>query len=182
VNHEDVLYQQSSQSETPVSGHVDRRKSVRYAISATAEVVDLRTRTRVAGRATDLGPNGCYVDSMSPFSVGSCVGVRLACEEHSFYGKADVIYAHPGMGMGLLFTDLAPDQNQILDEWILTLSGKADLPMPFAPSNNPGAEKQVGEQSGSPLFNAVTGLLNALERKGLLDSAEIRLLRDKLTG
>ena len=62
---------------------LDLRKTVRFAVSATAEVVQLCTRARISGRATELGISGCYVDALSPFPVGSAVAVRLASEGHS---------------------------------------------------------------------------------------------------
>jgi hypothetical protein len=63
--------------------NADRRGHPRYPVSASAEVLEARTDTRVTGRATDLGLGGCYVDTLSPFAVGTAVHMRVFTERHS---------------------------------------------------------------------------------------------------
>jgi len=49
----------------------DRRRATRYSFSATAEVLEIASGTRVSARAADLSMNGCYLDTLNPFAVGS---------------------------------------------------------------------------------------------------------------
>jgi hypothetical protein len=160
---------------------LDLRKTVRFAVSATAEVVDLRTRARISGRATDLGISGCYVDAMSPFPVGSAVAVRLASEGNSFYAKAKVVYASAGMGMGLFFTEMSADQNDTLRRWITALSGNSMTELPFDSMGGaaPGTQKPRTTVSG--LRTALEDLLALLERKRVLTESEAEILRQKFS-
>jgi len=35
-----------------------------------------------------------------------------------FEAKAKVVYCHPRFGMGLAFTEMAPDQRSLLETWL----------------------------------------------------------------
>ena len=63
------LVDPASITNKPVQGD-ERRKDVRFSVSASAEMLELSTRTRLAGRASDVSPGGCYIDTVSPFPVG----------------------------------------------------------------------------------------------------------------
>jgi hypothetical protein len=166
------------------SAEVDeRRKSARFPISATAEMQELRTRTRLTGRASDLGVGGCYIDTMSPFPVSAPLLISLKSESHSFLAKAKVTYAVSGMGMGLAFTEMAADQKEKLSAWLRELSG--ELP-------EPPTEQEFGETIGSPaaepnasakpggMLEAMYELLALLASKQVLTEYEVKLLRQKL--
>ena len=75
------------------------RLDVRYPFTATAEIMDLRSNTRVTGRSSDLGLGGCYIDILSPFTVGSLV--RAPGLEEGLQAMATVTYAQQSFGMGL---------------------------------------------------------------------------------
>ena len=102
----------------------DRRERPRYPVSAAAEAVEPQSNMRLTGRATDLGMGGCYVDTISPFAVGTAIRVRLFSERHCFQTRAMVTYALPGMGMGLAFSEISPDQSASLRHWVAELSGE----------------------------------------------------------
>src|SRR2546428_8480000 len=75
---------------------MESRDNPRYPFTAEAEVIELQSGTRITGRMSDLGREGCYVDKINPFPVGTIVKLRLR--------QAKVIYAQVGMWMGLFFT------------------------------------------------------------------------------
>ena len=85
---------------------------------ASAEVTDLKSDTRLSARISELGVGGCYVDAMNPFPEGSPVTVRIVRDKGSFETNAKVVYCHPACGMGLAFTDMAPNQRSVLEEWL----------------------------------------------------------------
>jgi len=182
VTEQDVLYQQpvnAGKKPKDPSDPAERRKTLRLTVSAAAEAIDLRTRTRITGRASDLGMNGCYIDTLSPFAVGSAVGIRLTSEGHSFYAKGDVLYAHAGMGMGVFFTELATDQNRILRDWMAELNGNQVTELTFSRAGAQAPEKQP--EKGSGIRDAVEQLVKILERKSVLASSEARALLAKLS-
>jgi len=84
-------------SQAPAGQNAELRRAFRY---AAAEVVELQSQTRVAGRSADLGPGGCYIDTMSPCPVGAVVRVRLESNMRQFEAIAVVTYALVSMGMG----------------------------------------------------------------------------------
>jgi hypothetical protein len=114
----------------------ERRRVDRYPFTAAADVVDLRSETRVSGRSSDLGLGGCYIDILSPFGAGSAVTVRLQREEHVFEAKATVTYSQVAMGMGLAFTEVKPEHLAVLRAWVAELSGEA-LPEPDVAAAGP---------------------------------------------
>jgi hypothetical protein len=102
---------------------IERRKHPRYPFSATAEVVEMRSGARIQGRVSDLGRGGCYVDSISPFGVNAEVKIRIVNQNKAFVAQARVVFAAAGMGMGLAFSTIDPDQLPILKGWLAELSG-----------------------------------------------------------
>ena len=102
----------------------ERRRATRFPFTAAAEVRDLRSQASVMGRCSDLSIGGCYVDTLSPFAVGSIVKVNIERELHELEALAFVSYAHPSMGMGLSFTEVRPEHQAVLRSWIAELNGE----------------------------------------------------------
>jgi len=96
----------------------DRRRSPRMQFSATALLTEVGTGSRVQVRVADLGKGGCYVDLLNPFPVGAPVTIVIQHANKSFRARGTVSYALPSMGMGLRFTEIAPDQFAVLQEWL----------------------------------------------------------------
>src|SRR5579863_9787733 len=112
----------------------DRRTYPRYQFTAAAEALDAQHRTRMNARTSDLGKGGCYVDTFSPFPLKTGVKIRITREKASFTAEAKVVYSKIGMGMGLAFTSIEPQEMGVLDKWIGELSGATPLePMGMAP-------------------------------------------------
>lgn len=144
----------------------ERRLSVRYPFTAAAEVTDLSTQMRMAGRSSDLGCGGCYIDMSSPFAVGAAVRVRLEREMRKFDALASVTYAHPSMGMGLAFTDVEPDPQSVLNRWMSELGGES-VP------ESPEAASEAGTLSPTlSLQQILTDLIILLIRKKALSEDE----------
>lgn len=126
--------------ESAKSGGPERRGLVRFPFTAAAEVYELRSQTRVKGRCSDLGAGGCYVDTLIPFAVGAVVKVRIERNQCEFEAEAVVSYAHVQMGMGLAFTDIKREHQDVLRSWIAELSGEqAPQPAPSATEPETGA-------------------------------------------
>lgn len=147
---------------SPGSANKERRRGSRYPIMATAEVTEPRSLARINGRSTDISLGGCYVDTLNSLPSGTVVGIHLTQGDRSFEAQAKVVHSQPGMGMGLIFTQIKPDQKAVLREWVAELSGESSSPLD-------------GLEAGSSALQVQTvlqGLIELLIRKGVLTRAE----------
>lgn len=95
-----------------------RRAAKRCAMVASVEVTDLGTKTKLSARTSEIAVGGCYVDALNPFPVGTLVHVRITRDKGSFEAKGKVAYCDSTMGMGVAFTEVAPAQRSILEDWL----------------------------------------------------------------
>jgi PilZ domain len=153
----------------------ERRKHGRTPITAAAEVYELQSQTRVAGRCSDLSGGGCYVDTLVPFAVGSIVKVHIERKVHGFEAAAVVVYAHVSMGMGLTFTEIKPEHQDVLRSWLAELRGE-DSPE-HAPSKKE-SEINGKEEEDANLLLVLSQLITLLVRKKIiLETEGAELLR-----
>ena len=172
----------------PVQGD-ERRKDVRFSVSASAEMLELSTRTRLTGRASDLGPGGCYIDTVSPFPVGASLMLTLTSENRSFQAKVNVVYARTGMGMGLAFAEMTAKQKENLTAWLRELNG--EVPQPPTPEPNiphiqeatreVKIEEPKAQAEDTGLLGALAELISLLRVKRILSDSEVEVLREKLS-
>lgn len=155
----------------------ERRRHSRYPFTATAEIVEANSQTRIQGRTSDLSRGGCYVDSPCRFPAGSVVKMRLTKEMRSFEAQAKVAYSLDGMGMGVKFTAADPKQLSTLEKWMAELSGelqpRPELPQP---SDQSCAERRPGNEEYFVLNELVTELM----RQGVLSSDKCEAMLQKL--
>jgi hypothetical protein len=58
------------------------------------------------------------VDALNPFANGVQVKLRIVRDQGVFEATAKVVYSDPSFGMGLSFTEIAPEQRLILENWL----------------------------------------------------------------
>jgi hypothetical protein len=85
---------------------------------ASAEVVELSSKTRLSARTSELGLGGCYVDAFNPFPEGALVELRIVRDQGVFETKARVAYTHASFGMGLAFTEMSHEHRLLLEDWL----------------------------------------------------------------
>jgi hypothetical protein len=124
------------------------------------------------------GAGGCYVDAFSPFPLKTGVKLHITSEKRSFEAHAEVVYSKTGMGMGLAFTTVEPEQLQVLDRWLAELSGAA----PFEPERGEGnGNSQAKEPSSDEQCYALIERTISLIRQGSLSNEQGKtLLRNLL--
>jgi PilZ domain len=108
---------------TKATGEAERRNADRHSFTASAEVIELGSGARFSTRTTDLGPGGCFVDTMVPFPVGAQVKVAVRKDETRFDTCGTVVYSQHGLGMGIAFDALEAAQRAALDNWLVELTG-----------------------------------------------------------
>lgn len=142
----------------------ERRIATRQPFSAEAVVVDPHANIRVQARCSDLSLEGCYVDTLNPLPQGTISHVELRTADGIFEAVARVNSSHMGMGMGLCFQDLTPDQISVLDHW---LSGKPGGRMRVAGPPEPAKREESMDRTLA--INMVRHMLST----GILTRADI---------
>lgn len=163
----------------------DRRVCPRYPFTATAETLDANSRSRISARTSDISIGGCYVDTFCPLPRKTDVKIRISRDGEFLDAQAMVVYSKIGMGMGLCFTALEPDQRAMLNRWIAELSGEAPLSFEQHHAEEPAAETAVDPSEPCPEKSdpslVVGELIIALMRRGGLSPEEGHSLLCKLT-
>jgi PilZ domain len=146
----------------------ERRNADRHTITASAEVIELSSGARFSTRTTDLGPGGCFVDTMLPFPVGAKVRVSVRKGQTTFETGGMVVYSQTGLGMGIAFSGMEPQQRDALDSWLGELTGMKQSAPPLAP-----AHQIHGSATSKPQDTvAVKRLVRLMITKGLLTEGE----------
>jgi hypothetical protein len=155
---------------------MDRRQNKRYTFSATAEVVETVSGARLSTRAADLSQEGCYLDSLNPFPIGSNVRVRISWGGAELTCTAVVRDSQPGMGMGIAFTNLNDARKALIESWIKRLcSPTSEDSSPSRLSENKPTKR---DHQGDRLMER---LLELLQKKGLLSANDVAaLLSDRI--
>jgi len=154
----------------------ERRVHPRYSLSADAEIVESKSRTKMSARVSDLSRSGCYVEMMSPFPQGSQLKMRIMKSKTPFLAQAAVAYATEGMGMGVRFKELEPEQIPILEKWLSELSG-ASVPDDESSEESLETLAETSRNESSYVLNEV---IIALMRKGILTDGEGKAMLHKL--
>jgi hypothetical protein len=98
-------------NQPPISAD-NRRKYLRHKISFPLEFRDERINTPMRVNATDISGNGCYVETVMPLAVSTCLRVDFWIEEEHISTTATVRTRDPGVGMGIEFTGLPDDSKK----------------------------------------------------------------------
>ncbi|HXX44576.1 MAG TPA: PilZ domain-containing protein [Candidatus Acidoferrales bacterium] len=147
----------------------ERRNADRHTFTASAEVVELSSGARFSTRTTDLGPGGCFVDTMLPFPVGAKVRVSVRKDQTNLETGGVVVYSQTGLGMGIAFDTMEPRQREALHNWLTELTGVRST---YAPEPRSRELESGSSAQESPASPAVTRLVRLLITKGILTEAE----------
>jgi hypothetical protein len=102
--------------------------------------------------------------------------MRIMKNKTPFLAHSSVAYATEGMGMGVKFTELEPEQILILEKWLSELSGAS-------PPDDESAEESletVAETSRNESSYVLNEIIIALMRKGILTDGEGKAMLHKL--
>jgi PilZ domain len=157
----------SRRSDDGGTTEVDRRSTDRHLLTASAEVIEMSSGARFTTRTTDLGPGGCFIDTVNPLPVGAKVRVAIRKGKSDFHTPGTVVYSQHGLGMGISFDDLDAEQRHALNVWIKELGQEHTWP------DSPSFAKQIDAQRGFGSDRAaLIRLVQALVGKGILTPAE----------
>lgn len=154
----------------------ERRGAVRYQLTVSAEVVELKSGTRFSTRTTDLGPGGCFVDTLMPLPVGSDVNIRLHKDNMSIEATGAVTFSQAGLGMGIAFGEMPPERHAAFEAWLAELT--MVRPMSF---ETHGAAPRLAVRSKEKGSALTQRLIRLLVKRNLITEAEASaLLEDPL--
>jgi hypothetical protein len=107
----------------PVRGSiVERRAKPRYSFLAIVELTETAGVMCIQGRLRDVNTKGCYVNTPSTFPASTALEVVISRDDETFTSNSKVVYAHDGIGMGLVFVDTTSDQVDTLHSWLAGLA------------------------------------------------------------
>ena len=93
----------------------------RYPFTADAEIVDLKSGTRVRGVTSDLSLVGCFVCTRRLLETGTRIRLTVTRKGQNVTTPAVVRVVKPGTGMGIEFLDLDQNSNKTLLAWFESL-------------------------------------------------------------
>ena len=101
-----------------------RQRARRYPFQANIELTDVQSETEIKERTSDLSLFGCHVDALKPLVPGIKVRIKIAHRGFVFEALAKVVYGRSNAGMGIVFTNIQPHDQLILDNLIAELRGE----------------------------------------------------------
>lgn len=95
----------------------EKRKRERLKLSLPAEVHVEGSKIPLRCRTTDISVDGCFIESLTPLSVGTGVELKLlGCETRPIPAK--VASCHPQVGNGIQFIKVPPGDREVLARYI----------------------------------------------------------------
>lgn len=101
-------------SEIPVPSPDNRRQFQRHRISFPLELRDERVNMPMRVNATDIGGNGCYVETVMPLPIATMLRLDFWIDDEHISASSIVRTRDPGVGMGIEFTGLTEDSRRRL--------------------------------------------------------------------
>jgi hypothetical protein len=99
--------------------YTEQRRNPRFPFVAVAEITETESGGELVTQVSELSVNGCYVDEQNPFPSRTLVKLKIFSESEVFDAAAKVLYAHPNLGMGLVFQEVSLHSGAVLREWLL---------------------------------------------------------------
>lgn len=97
----------------------------RYSFVVDTELTDVQSGIQIKARTKDLCLFGCGVDTLKPLPKGANVRIKLSHGGTEVEALAKVIYARSDLGIGVAFTSLEREVEQILEGWIAELTSSS---------------------------------------------------------
>jgi len=100
----------------------ESRRVPRHSIAVDVEVTDVHSQIQIRERTRDLSLFGCGLEAAQLLPTGTKVKIKLSHAGEDVAATGRVVYSGPDLGMGIVFTDVEPDAERTLDDWIAVLT------------------------------------------------------------
>jgi hypothetical protein len=124
-----------TQPGAPIPHPSNRRRRARHKIDVNLELRDERTNIPMRVSATDISANGCYIESILPLPKGTSLKATVWMGDEKLSTTAIVRTCDPGVGMGIEFMTLSPDEQDRFQKYLEKLD-PAGLSGPAAPKQD----------------------------------------------
>ncbi|MGB9243091.1 MAG: PilZ domain-containing protein [Candidatus Acidiferrales bacterium] len=168
--------------------NIERRRFPRVACRIEATVLDELSAMNLRVKVTDISFGGCYAEMLAPLPVKSSVELTLDTSQGAIRARGTVVAAQSGMGMGIAFTAISPEDFEKLRE-IAPMAGHHREPehsnprlaaaVATLPSNGTRASKRSSQVAPSTQ-EVLESILRILLRKGIVSEDEMAEELEKL--
>ena len=160
-----------------------RRSNNRQHFTASALVFEPKSEMLLRARTADLGPDGCFIDTLNPFAKGTAVKVRIEKKGASFEASARVMYSLDSMGMGLAFNLVGPEQLWVLHEWLGEASGvlAPEVSLPPVEAEIPSKDLAAQAKTKDVHCEALSELVQELMGRSLISVEKGQAILQKLS-
>jgi PilZ domain-containing protein len=155
------------------------------------------TNMNVSAKVTDISLSGCYIEMLSPLPVDTLIELTLNPSNTTLHLHGKVRYSQTGMGMGVVFTVVTPDDfeklRKLAPPGIGTPLAPPLPPVQPAPSARPRTPPQPEPPAASQVTapgipptrpattsDALEAVVRVLFRKGILSHSELTDELEKL--
>jgi c-di-GMP-binding flagellar brake protein YcgR len=105
----------------PVSGS-DRRRHDRMKCVNSVQLHPHGQAAPIWGKAVDLSTGGCFVEMSIPLELGAKLRIGLWLNENKLQLHGKVVNTRPGFGIGIQFTEVAPDDADQLKKFLKSIT------------------------------------------------------------
>jgi hypothetical protein len=177
----------------------ERRQFARHACRIEAELTTIDGSITLPGKITDISLGGCYVEMLSPLPIGAAIQLAFNLEDSAVRLSGGVCSSQMGLGMGVAFTAMSPDQFEKLRQFappsathVKTESHSVGTPAaasPRVPQPRIAAPQASSHSYSGSDFDSLDlpataesleAIVHLLLRKGLLTRAELLEELEKL--
>lgn len=155
-------------AKVPWAGN-ERRQFPRVACRIEARVATVGTTLFLPATVTDICLGGCYLEMLSPLAMSAEMELRLGAAADTIRARGRVCSTVPGMGMGVAFTGMSPEDLKKLRQ--IAPAPAVDAGSPTSPTyastshpaasrtqpSQPRAEGGNGGDSGSGAVGKANG-------------------------
>ena len=140
----------------------ERRRYPRYNCNGKILLTKGGTSASMSAKLTDIGLGGCYAETFSPLPLDTAVAFVIQADALEIRGRGMVRTAHPSVGNGIAFTEMAAEDWQRLNRLLDRVASPASQ----------GASVQAARPVQTDIAPPLKALLHLLERKGLISRDE----------
>ena len=112
-----------SQPPNADSRFAERRSVPRHDFVAPIENTVPIRKTHISSDVTEISQRDCFAEVPRSLADNPIIQLRIQRDESTFETLGRVIYNRPGIRLGLVFIDTAPDQSKLLPAWLDGLKG-----------------------------------------------------------
>lgn len=103
----------------------ERRCQPRIPFKATSVVAEIGSTQVVVAQTSELSRYGCFVKTIKPYPQGTRVRIEMA-EGGATFSALGVVAYIAGDGMGVIFSTVEPENDEILAKWLSRIPGLSE--------------------------------------------------------